>query len=361
MSEFHIGTRRVGPGEPVYVVAELSANHGQNFERAVRMIDAAKNAGADAIKLQTYTADTITLKCDRPCFQIGGGTLWDGRTLHDLYSEAFTPWEWQPRLMEVAKDLGMELFSSAFDAGAVEFLESIHASVHKIASFELVDLPLIEKMGRTRKPLILSTGMASLGEISEAVDIARRSGAAQILLLKCTSAYPSPATDMNLRTIPELRDRFEVPVGLSDHTHDIVAPVVAVSLGACFIEKHFTLSRSDGGADSAFSLEPAEFAAMVKAVRAAEQSLGTVCFGPSKHEASSRQFRRSLFVVQPMKAGETFSTKNLRSIRPAGGLHTRYYSTILGKRAKTQIEPGTPLSWDLVADSGQLDTVASSR
>jgi pseudaminic acid synthase len=350
-TQIEIGNRCIGPDQPAYVIAELSANHNQDFDQAVRIIQAAKQAGADAAKLQTYTPDTITIRSDRDCFRIGGGTLWDGRTLYDLYGEAYTPWEWQPKLKKIANDLGMDCFSSAFDATAVDFLEQMNVPAHKVASFELVDIPLIQKMARTGKPLIMSTGMATLEEIEEAVQAARQAGATQIALLKCTSAYPALAEEMNLQTIPELSRRFGVAVGLSDHTTGIVAPVAAVALGACIIEKHITLSRSQPGPDSAFSLEPDEFKAMVEAVRVAEKALGEVHFGCSAKEASSRAFRRSLFVVQDVKRGEKFTDQNVRSIRPGYGLHTRHLAEILGKRALCDIEGGTPLSWELVSNS----------
>jgi pseudaminic acid synthase len=346
-----IGSRRIGPGNPVYCIAEVSANHNQEYERAVRIIHAAKDAGADAVKLQTYTADTITIASSRKEFSIGGGTLWDGRNLHDLYGEAYTPWEWQPRLKKVAEGLGMDLFSSAFDATAVDFLEKMGVPAHKLASFELVDIALIQKMARTRKPLIMSTGMASVEEIEEALRSAREAGATQIALLKCTSAYPAPAEEMNLHTIPEMARRFAVPVGLSDHTMGIAAPVAAVALGACILEKHLTLSRATPGPDSGFSLEPHEFKAMVEAVRTAEKALGEVHFGLGEKEEASRVFRRSLFVVEDMKRGETFTAVNVRSIRPGYGLHTRHLGEVLGKRAIRDIERGTPLSWDLVVNS----------
>ena len=343
-----IGGRRIGAGEPVYCIAEVSANHNQDFETAVRIVRAAKDAGADSVKLQTYTPDTITIQSNRECFQVGGGTLWDGRSLYDLYKEAYTPWEWQPKLKKVADDLGMQCFSSAFDASAVDFLETMNVPAHKVASFELVDLPLIQRMAATGKPLIMSTGMATLKEIEEAVTTARRAGATQIALLKCTSAYPAPADEMNLRTIPELARRFDVPVGLSDHTIGIAVPVAAVSLGACIIEKHLTLSRTAGGPDSAFSLEPEEFRAMVEGVRTAEKALGSVHFGVSELESRSRVFRRSLFVVRDLKKGELFTSENVRSIRPGDGLHTRHLTEVLGKTAALDIVQGTPLSWDLV-------------
>jgi pseudaminic acid synthase len=343
-----IANRIVGAGCPVYVIAELSANHRQDFSQAVRLIEEAKQAGADAIKLQTYTADTITIRSDRDLFRVGGGTLWDGRTLHDLYSEAYTPWEWQPRLQQVAKDLGLDLFSTPFDSTAVDFLEEMDVPAYKVASFELVDIPLIQKIARTGKPMIMSTGMATVGEVDEAVVAARGVGAVEIALLKCTSAYPALPDEMNLRTIPELSRRFGAPAGLSDHTMGVAVPVAAVALGACIIEKHLTLSRSEPGPDSAFSLEPHEFKAMVEAVRIAEKALGKVHFGCSPKEASSRVFRRSLFVVKDVKRGELFSENNVRSIRPGHGLHTRHLPEVLGKHASRDIERGTPLQWDLV-------------
>jgi pseudaminic acid synthase len=344
-----IGARRIGAREPVYVIAELSANHNQDFETAVKLVHAAKDAGADAVKLQTYTADTITIASDREEFRIGGGTLWDGRTLHDLYAEAYTPWDWQPRLMQVANDLGLDLFSSPFDDTAVDFLEEMKVPAYKVASFELVDIPLIRKMAQTGKPIIMSTGMATVEEIEEALDTARQAGASQIALLKCTSAYPSPPEEMNLRTIPELSRRFGVPVGLSDHTMGTAVPVAAVSLGACIIEKHLTLSRSQPGPDSAFSLEPQEFKAMVDAVRVAKKALGEIHFGITEKDAASRKFRRSLFVVRNVKRGELFTAQNVRSIRPAHGLHTRHLPDVLGRRAAMDIDCGTPLRWDLVS------------
>jgi N-acetylneuraminate synthase len=346
-----IGKRRIGRGNSTYCVAEVSANHNQDYDQAVRIIHAARASGADAVKLQTYTADTMTIASSRKEFRIGGGTLWDGRNLHDLYREAWTPWEWQPGLKKVAEDLGMDLFSSAFDSTAVDFLEEMGVPAHKVASFELVDIPLIRKMARTGKPLIMSTGMASVEEIEEALQSAREAGATQIALLKCTSAYPAPAEEMNLRTIPEMARRFGVPVGLSDHTMGIAAPVAAAALGACIIEKHLTLSRAIPGPDSAFSLEPHEFKAMVEAVRTTEKALGEAHFGVSEKEEASKVFRRSLFVVKDVKRGESFTEANVRSIRPGHGLHTRHLGEVLGKRAMRDIERGTPLSWDLVVNS----------
>ena len=345
-----IGKRIVGAGHPVYVIAEVSANHHQKFEEAVKIVHAAKDAGADAIKLQTYTADTMTIPSDKEYFRVGGGTLWDGRNLHDLYREAYTPWEWQPKLKSLANELGMDLFSTPFDATAVDFLEEMEVPAHKVASFELVDIALIQKLARTGKPLIISTGMATAEEIDEAVRTANEAGATQIALLKCTSAYPAPPEEMNLRTIPELSRRFGVPVGLSDHSMGVAVPVAAVALGACVIEKHLTLSRSEPGPDSAFSLEPQEFKELVDAVRVAEKALGEIHFGCSAKEASGRVFRRSLFAVEDMNRGDVFTEKNVRSIRPGHGLHPRYLPRVLGARAAQDISKGTPLNWDLVEE-----------
>lgn len=342
---FRIREREIGPNGPVYIVAELSGNHGQDFDQAVRMVHAANVAGADAIKLQTYTPDTMTLNSGRESFRVSGGTLWDGRTLYDLYSEAYTPWDWQPKLKTLSNSLGMELFSTAFDASSVEFLEEMEVPVHKIASFELVDIPLIRQVARTGKPLILSTGMATLAEIEEAVSAAREEGATQIALLKCTSAYPALPEEMNLQTIPHLSQAFGVPVGLSDHTLGIVVPVAAVALGACIVEKHFTLARAEGGPDSAFSLEPDEFREMVDAIRTAEKALGSVKYGLTERQTKSRVFRRSLFSVRDVRAGEVLTDMNVRCIRPAYGLHPRHMAEVLGKTAACDIERGTPLSW----------------
>ena len=345
---FKISRHLIGPGNPVYIVAELSANHNQDFERAVELLKAAKEVGADAVKLQTYTPDTLTIRSDSKYFRIEKGSLWEGKTLYDLYSEAYMPWEWQPKLKKIANGLGLDLFSTAFAPSAVDFLEEMEVPVHKVASFEIVDIPLTEHMARTGKPIILSTGMATLAEIEEAVQAARNAGATQIALLKCTSAYPAPPEEMNLRTIPHLAQAFNVPVGLSDHTLGIAVPVAAVALGACIVEKHFTLSRDVPSPDSAFSLEPHEFKAMVEAVRVAEQALGEVHYKVGEREAKSRVFRRSLFVVKDMKAGEEFTEENVRSIRPGYGLPPKHLQDVLGRRATRDIERGTPLSWDLV-------------
>jgi pseudaminic acid synthase len=348
MPHITIAGREVGPGRPVYVIAEMSANHNQDFDQAVKIIQAANACGVDAIKLQTYTADTMTIASDRPEFRVGPGTLWEGQRLHDLYTQASTPWEWQARLQRVAHDLGLDFFSTAFDAAAVDFLEELRVPVHKIASFEIVDLPLIRRMARTGKPLIISTGMSRLEEIEEAVATARAAGAVQIALLKCTSAYPAAPEDMNLNTIPHLARTFQVPVGLSDHTMGTTVPVAAVALGACIVEKHFTLSRAIPGPDSAFSLEPGELAEMVRSIRIAEAALGTVRYGSGDKEEKSKVFRRSLFVVRDVKAGEPFTADNVRAIRPGFGLHTRHLGEVLGGRASRDVSAGTPVSWDLL-------------
>jgi N-acetylneuraminate synthase len=349
MNDFiEISGRRVGPGYPVYTIAEMSANHNQDFDRAVEIIKAAKESGASAIKLQTYTPDTMTIDCDQECFRIGKGTIWEGRNLYELYGEAFTPWDWQPRLKEIADAVEIDFFTTPFDDTAVDFLEEMEVPAYKVASFENVDLPLLRKIAQTGKPIIMSTGMASLAEIDEAVRTIRTTGGSQLALLKCTSAYPAPPEEMNLRTIPHLVEAFGVQVGLSDHTLDLAVPIAAVTLGACIVEKHFTLSRDVPGPDSTFSLEPHEFRAMVAAIRVAEKALGQVCYETTEREQASRVFRRSLFVVQDMKTGEVFTEKNVRSIRPGYGLHTRHLEEVWGRRAARDIARGTPLAWDLV-------------
>jgi len=326
----------------------MSANHNQNFEQAVKVIKAAKETGADAVKLQTYTPDTLTIECSNKYFRIGKGTVWEGRNLYDLYSEACMFWEWQPRLKKIADDIGLDLFSTAYDDAAVDFLEAMGVPAYKIASFELVDLPLLRRVAQTGKPIILSTGMAKMAEIDEAVCTIREAGGNQLALLKCTSAYPAPPEEMNLRTIPHLAEAFGVPVGLSDHTLGIAVSVAAVAIGACIVEKHFTLSREIPGPDSAFSLEPHEFRAMVEAVRTAEKALGKINYDVTERETASRVFRRSLFVVKDMKAGECFSRDNIRSIRPGYGLPVRFIDVVLGKKVSRDVARGTPLTWELI-------------
>ena len=343
-----VNGRTLGPGRPTYIIAEMSANHSQEIDQAISIIHAAKEAGADAIKLQTYTADTMTIDCDKECFQIGKGTVWEGRSLYDLYGDAYTPWEWQPKLMEVAAELNMDLFSTPYDFTALDFLMDMNVPVIKIASFENVDIPLIRKIAETGKPIIMSTGMATLAEIDEAVQAVRDAGGTQLSLLKCTSSYPAPPDEMNLRAIPHLEQSYGVPIGLSDHRLSTSVPVAAVALGACIIEKHLTISRDEPGPDSGFSLEPHEFKAMVDGIRATEQALGSVRYGPNKREAHSVAFRRSLFVVEDMKEGDTFNDKNVRSIRPSNGLHPRHIGDVIGRTASGDIERGTPVSWKLL-------------
>jgi pseudaminic acid synthase len=348
IAEFAINGRRIGPGQPVYVIAEISANHGQSYKTAVELVRGAHRAGADAVKLQTYTADTITIDSDAPAFRPGSGSLWEGTTLHALYQTAYTPWEWQPRLKAVADELGMDCFSSPFDPTAVDFLLAMDVPAFKIASFELVDLPLIRTVARSGRPMIMSTGMATDDEIDEAVAAARGAGATQIALLKCTSAYPSPPEAINLRAIPAMAERWGVPIGLSDHTQGVAVPAAAVALGAALVEKHVTVSHDDPTPDEAFSLDLGEFATMVDAIRTVERALGTTAIGPTEDEAESRRFRRSLFVVEDVAAGELLTTRNVRSIRPAAGMHTREYEAVLGRRAAIAIARGTPLSPELL-------------
>ena len=343
-----INNRRISLGEPVFIVAEISANHRQKFDLAVKTIKAAKKAGADAVKLQTYTPDTITIDCGNDYFQIKEGTLWDGKTLYELYQEAYTPWEWQPKLKEVAEELGLICFSTPFDKTAVDFLEEIDVPVYKVASFEITDIPLIEYIASKGRPVIISTGIATLSDIEEAVNACKRMGNDQIALLKCTSAYPTPLEEVNLKTIPNLAETFKTVVGLSDHTLTTSIPVAAVALGARIVEKHFILDRSLGGPDAAFSLEPGEFKAMVKAIREVEKALGEVEYELTEKAKKSKVFSRSLFVVRDIKAGEVFTDGNIKSIRHGFGLHPKYLRDILGRKARKNIKKGTPLNWSLV-------------
>ncbi len=350
VASIRIGGRSVGPGHPAFIIAEVSANHGHSLERAKSIIAEAARCGADAVKLQTYTPDTLTIDCRAEPFMIGAGTLWEGKNLYELYGEAYTPWEWHAELKAEAEKNGLLFFSTPFDDTAVDFLEELGLEFYKVASFEIVDTALLARIAATGKPVIMSTGMASLAEIDEAVRVLREGGCPGFALLKCTSAYPAPASEMNLRTIPHMAEAFGVPVGLSDHTLGIAAPVAAVALGACIVEKHITLSRSEPGPDSGFSLEPEEFAAMVAAVRETEQALGRVSYAPTKKEQASRVFRRSLFVVRDVVAGEAFTSENVRSIRPGMGLAPKYLNLVLGRRAARDIARGTPLAFDLIGD-----------
>jgi len=348
-SWIQINGRKIGQGHPVYIIAEISANHNADFKQALKLVKAAKEAGADAVKLQTYTADTLTIDCENEYFRIKGGTLWDNRTLYGLYQEAYTPWEWQPKLKKKAEDLEIDLFSSPFDSTAVEFLERMNVPAYKVASCEIVDIALIEKIAQTGKPVIMSTGMATLDEIQDAITAAQKAGAKEIALMKCTSAYPAPPEEMNLNTIPALSKHFQLPVGLSDHTLGYFVAVAAVAVGASLIEKHFTLSRKVPGPDSVFSLEPEEFKAMVDTVRVTEKALGEVRYGPSGQEVKSRVFRRSLFVIADIKKGEKLTEQNIRSIRPGYGLSPKYLKEVMGLRANQDIVRGTPLQWLHVA------------
>lgn len=346
-SVIHINGRKIGAGEPCYLIAELSANHRQDFELAAEMVRAAKEAGADAVKLQTYTPDTITINSNAASFTHNKNhSLWANKNLYKLYQEAYTPWEWQPKLKVIADDIGIELFSSPFDHSAVDFLDQMNVAAYKIASFEIVDIPLIEKAAATGKPLIISTGMATCDEIHLALSAARNAGANEIAILKCTSAYPAPVNQMNLRNITDMQSRFKVPVGLSDHTLASEVAVASVALGACIIEKHFTLDRSQPSADAAFSIEPAEFKRLVNAVRTTEQALGKVAYGPTESEQESLGFRRSIFVVADISAGELLTPHNIRSIRPADGIAPKYLNQVIGRRAKQALSKGTPLQWE---------------
>lgn len=344
-----IAGRPIGLEHRPYIIGEISGNHNGDFDRAVRLIDAAKAAGVDAVKLQTYTADTITLDHDGKDFMIEGGP-WGGRRLYDLYQEAHTPWAWHEKLFAHARALGLHIFSSPFDPTAVDFLETLQAPAYKIASFEAIDLPLVQKAAKTGKPLIISTGLADLGEISDAVEAARAAGATQIAVLHCVSGYPTPAEDCNLACITHLRDSFSVVTGFSDHTLGIEVPIAAVALGASIIEKHFTLSRADGGPDAAFSLEPDELAAMVRGCAAAWAARGRIDYSRKGSEKANAKFRRSLYAVADIAAGEMLTPVNVRSIRPGYGLAPVHLPGVLGRKASRPISRGTPLSWGLVAE-----------
>ncbi|QMU66469.1 MAG: pseudaminic acid synthase [Flavobacteriaceae bacterium] len=338
-----IGNKHIGGNSPSFIIAELSANHNGSLEVAVETIRAAKRVGADAIKLQTYTPDTMTIDCDNEYFQINKGTLWDGKTLYELYGEAYTPWEWHQQLFEVAKEERLICFSSPFDIRAVDFLEKMEVPAYKIASFEIQDIPLIKYAASKMKPIIISTGIADEKDVQLAVNTCREVGNHNIALLKCTSSYPSPLELANLKTIPDIKERFNVEVGFSDHTYGSLAPSVAVTLGAKIIEKHFILDKSIGGPDADFSLDEKEFAEMVNAVRNTEKMLGKVSYELSEKVINNRKFSRSLFVVEDVKKGDKITEKNIRSIRPGYGLHPKFYNEILGKIFDDDIKRGTPL------------------
>lgn len=345
--EFKIGEKIIG-GDKTFIIAELSANHNQDINVALELIEKAKEAGADAIKLQTYTADTITLNSDKEDFQIKGGTNWDGETLYSLYSKAFTPWEWTPKLMNKANELGMELFSSPFDVTAVDHLESHNCPAYKVASLEVSDHILLKKIAKTGKPVIISSGGASLDDLESAINVLRSNGTKNIVMLKCTVAYPANPKDANLNTMVNMKETFNVIPGLSDHTLGPTVPIVSVSLGGKVIEKHFTLSRESGSVDDSFSLIPSEFKEMVDFVRIAEKTLGSIKYGGVKSEESSKKYRRSLYTTKKIKKGEIITSDNIKSVRPGNGLHTKYYDSILGKKSRCDIEFATPLNWDLV-------------
>lgn len=344
--EIFIGNKKIGINEPAFIIAELSGNHNQSYDRAVKLIEVAKEAGADAVKLQTYTADTITIDCDNEYFQINQGTIWDGTTLHKLYEKAYTPWQWQPKLKKIAEDLGLICFSSPFDLTSIDFLEDMNVPAYKIASFEINDIPFIKKIASKNKPIIISTGIAYMSDINEAIKACDDNR--QVILLKCASAYPTPYEDINLKTIPNMSETFDCIVGLSDHTLGNEVAISAIALGAKVIEKHMTLSRADGGPDAEFSMEPEEFKHMVECIRNVEKALGKVTYDLTYKQKKSREHSRSLFVVEDIKTGEEFTADNVRSIRPNFGLHTRYYNDIIGKRAKCNIVKGTPVRWDMV-------------
>lgn len=347
--DIRIGAHTVGSGHPPFVIAEMSGNHNQSLERALAIVEAAAKAGAHALKLQTYTAETMTLDLAEGDFRVNdSGSLWAGSSLFDLYRQAYTPWEWHEPIFRRARELGMECFSTPFDASALDFLESLGVPCYKIASFENTDLPLIRKAAATGKPIIISTGMATAEELTETVATVRAAGNDKLVLLKCTSTYPAEPYNSHIRTLPHLSETFGCAVGLSDHTMGVGVAVAAVALGACVVEKHFTLSRADGGVDSAFSLEPAELAALVTETRRAWQSLGEVRYGPSQDEIASLKFRRSIYVTQDLVPGDVLGVDNLRCIRPGGGLPPKHYDQLLGRRVVKAVKKGTPASWDLV-------------
>lgn len=347
MTNFQINNRLIGTDQPPYIIAEMSANHNGDINNAFKIIDMAKACGADAVKMQTYTPDTITLDSTAPEFQIHGG-LWDGRTLYELYQQAYTPWEWHKPLFDHARKVGITLFSSPFDTTAVDLLEDLNAPAYKIASFEAIDLPLIKYVAHTGKPMIISTGMADEQEIAEAVAWARDGGCRELALLHCVSGYPAPAQDYNLCTISDMQTRFGVPIGLSDHTLDNTTAVTSVALGACIIEKHVTLDRNGGGADDSFSLEKDELTALCRDTKTAWQALGQVDYGRKSSEIGNAQFRRSLYFVKDMQAGEVIDETCIRSVRPGFGLAPKFFDEILGKKVITNIAKNTATSWDVI-------------
>jgi pseudaminic acid synthase len=349
MQEITIGGRKIASGAPPWIVAEMSGNHNQSLERALQIVEAAAKAGAHALKLQTFQPDTITLNVNQGEFYLGDpDNLWAGTTLYQLAQQAYTPWEWHQPIFDRCRELGMIGFSTPFDETAVDFLETLGVEVYKVASFENVHLPLIRKIAATGKPMIISTGMASIAELDEAVAAARQAGCEELVLLKCTSTYPASPENSNLLTLPHLRDLFNVPVGISDHTLGIGVAVASVALGATVIEKHFTLRRADGGLDAAFSMEPEEMTQLVLESARAAQSLGKISYGPTEPEKAAREYRRSLYISQAMQAGETFTTQNLKVVRPGLGIAPKHYETILGKTINQDAPAGTALKWELI-------------
>ncbi len=348
MKSINIDNKIISTESPSFIIAEISANHNQDIEIAKKMIKEAKRVGADAVKLQTYTADTITLDCDNEYFQIKQGTIWDGKTLHKLYQEAYTPWEWHKELMDVAKEENIICFSTPFDKSAVDFLEELEVPAYKIASFEITDIPLIKYTASKGKPMIISTGIATIEEIEEAVEACKSIGNEQVILLKCTSAYPAPLEEINLKTIPNINETFDVIAGLSDHTLGVTVPVGAVALGAKVIEKHFILDRSMGGPDAVFSLDIDEFSEMVKAIRDLEKALGKVTYSLSEKSLKSREFSRSLFISEDVKAGDRITERNVRSVRPGYGLSPKHLEKILNQRFKDDYKKGTPMSFNFI-------------
>ncbi|GAA0061541.1 pseudaminic acid synthase [Clostridium sp. CTA-1] len=350
MKAMIIDGRKIKAGEKTFIIAEMSGNHNHDFNRAVEIIKRAKWAGADAIKVQTYTPDTITIDCNNKYFQINQGTIWDGTTLYKVYKTAYTPWEWQKELKKIAEDEGLIFFSSPFDNSAVDFLEEIDVPAYKVASFEINDIPFIEYIASKGKPVIISTGIARMGDIQDAIDACKRVGNNDIALLKCTSAYPSPLEDINLKTIPNMKETFKTIVGLSDHTMGHTVALGGVALGAKIVEKHLTLRRADGGADSKFSMEPEEFKIMVDEIRNMEKALGKVTYDLTEKQVNSREHSRSLFIIKDVKEGEIFTSENVRSIRPGFGLETKYIKDILGKKANKNIKKGTPMNWKFISN-----------
>lgn len=342
----NIGNHNICNNGKTFIVAEMSANHNMDYDRARAIVKAAADSGADAIKIQTYTPDTITINSDKPAFRTKG--IWEGRTLYELYGKAYTPWEWQADLQKYAHECGIEFFSSPFDLTAVDFLEELNVPAYKVASFEINDIPFIRKIARTGKPIIISTGIAYLEDIDLAVRTCMEEGNDNVILLKCISSYPAPYENMNLNVIPNMEETFNCICGLSDHSMGIEIPIAAVSLGARVIEKHFTLSRDDGGEDAQFSMEPHEFKDMVNGIRNVEKALGTVTYELNTEQMESRIFSRSLFVVKNIKAGEEFTEDNVKSIRPGIGMHTKYWDNVIGKKARVDIEKGTPMDWNLI-------------